>query len=323
MHMQPRIIFMGTSTFAIPALKELIRRKNKYRIIAVYTQPDKAQNRGLKMNCCPVKNFLKNKGLKIKEPEKINSKKELEKFQKLKPDLVIVAAYGKFIPKDFLSIPQFGFINIHPSLLPEYRGPSPIQTAILHQNSKTGTTIIKLNEEMDAGDILTQKEVPIDPKDDFPSLSQKLAEKSAKLLIETLPRYLNGSLKPKPQNNNQATYTKIINKKDGLINFQKETAAQILAKFKAFKPWPNTYFYYKSKKNNELKIDLISISINDLITKEKAGIVQLDKKISKYPFITTKKGIVIIKKIKPAGKSIMRSLEFINGRPDFIESRIQ
>ena len=198
---------MGTPDFAVPSLKAL--HEAGYEIPLVITQPDKPAGRGKKITPPPVKVLAKNLGIPIYQPEKVKGNEELiEKLKEISPDLIVVAAYGKILPDEILNLPKFGCINIHASLLPEYRGASPIQSALLDGKEKTGVTIMLISPELDAGDIISQREVPIEKSDNAQTLHDKLAQVGAELLIETIPLYVSGELKPVPQNNSKATYCK-------------------------------------------------------------------------------------------------------------------
>lgn len=245
----PKIIFIGTSQFAVQALENLI--KNKYNIIKVITKPITLES---------------------------------EKISKLAPDLIIVAAYGKIIPSDILSIPRFGCLNLHPSLLPKYRGPSPIQTAILNGDETTGLTIILMDEKIDHGPIIAQKKMKISPEDNYQSLEKKLAQLAADFLIEILPQYFQGKIKTKPQNESKASYTKILTRQDGQIDWQ-QSAVQIARQVRAFYPWPGAWTEF-----NGLRVKIL---------KAKA----VDKKL-------------LLEIVQPAGKKPMTGQEFFRGHPN-------
>ncbi|MBU1292214.1 methionyl-tRNA formyltransferase [Patescibacteria group bacterium] len=248
-----KIIFIGTSSFALPALENLIQ---EYQILAVVTAPDRPTP-------SPVKEIALKYNLDILQPEKISDIKE--EMTKLKPDLFIVASYGQIIPKDILEIPKKNSLNLHPSLLPKYRGPSPIQTAILNGDKTTGLTIIQMNEKMDAGPIIAQKETKINPDDTFQSLETRLAEEIADLIIIILPRYFKNKIKPQIQDESQVSYTKILTRDDGRINLD-ENPQEIEKKVRAFYPWPGTWTEINNQrvkilkvkiKNNKISLELV------------------------------------------------------------------
>jgi len=255
------IIFIGTSSFAITTLEELI--ENGYEILAVITAPDKPVGRKQELTPSPIKEIALKYNLLTFQPEKIS---EVEKeISQLKPDLIITSSYGQIIPKNILDIPKKESLNLHPSLLPKYRGPSPIQTAILNGEKVTGITIIKMDEKMDHGPIIAQQETNINPDDTYESLEDKLSEEITKLLIEILPRYFKNKIQPEIQDESRATYTKILTRDDGKIDL-KENAEEIERKVRAFSPWPGTWTEINNQrvkilkvkiKNNFLSLELI------------------------------------------------------------------
>lgn len=238
-----RCIFMGTPEFAIPALEVLL--VNNINLVGVITETDKPVGRKLALTPPAIKKVAEDFGLQVYQPE---CKADIELLvQELQPDYIVVVAYGKILTKKVLDFPDYGVINIHPSLLPKYRGPSPIQYALLNGDKKTGISIMKLTEKMDEGPIIAQKEFPIKEDDNYEILSEKLSIESAKFLVHTLPLYLSNQLKPVEQDPNLASYSKIIKKEDGLIDW-KEPSNEILNKIRAYYPWPKAYGYIDGKR---------------------------------------------------------------------------
>lgn len=237
-----KYIFFGNPEFSAIILKTLF--SSNYEITAVITNPDAPVGRKQILTPPPVKILAEKCGINILQPKTLtNYQLPITNYQL---DLAIVAAYGKIIPKNILDIPRYGTINVHPSLLPKYRGASPIQNAILNGNKKTGITIMKIDEEMDHGPIFAQEELPIADSDTYESLSQKLALMGAELLIKTIPDYISGKIKPVEQKHSEATYTKIIKKEDGKINWSK-SAAEIERMIRAFYPWPAAWAIWNGK----------------------------------------------------------------------------
>ncbi len=272
-----KIIFIGTSSFAITTLEELI--ENNYEILAVITAPDKPVGRKQEVIPSPVKEIALKYNLLILQPKKIA---EIEKkIHELKPDLILVSSYGQMIPKSILDIPKKKSLNLHPSLLPKYRGASPIQTAILNGEKTTGITIMKIDEKMDHGPIIAQQETDIKPDDTYESLESRLSEEITKLLIEILPRYFKNKIKPKIQDEDNATYTKILTRDDGRIDL-KENVQKIERKVRAFYPWPGTW----TEINNQ-RIKILKVKIKD--------------------------GFLFLELIQPAGKKPMTGEEFFRG----------
>ena len=245
-----KIIFLGTPEFGAIILEKLI--KSGHKPFLVITQTDEPVGRKQVITRPPVKVLAEKYNIPVAQPEKIAD--FTSDIKNLKPDLGIIAAYGQILPKDILAIPQYGFLNVHPSLLPRHRGSSPIQYTILSGDQKAGVTIIRISEEVDAGPILAQKEIEISQKETFSSLHDKLAELGAELLIESIPKLLTGKLPPLPQDETKATYTKILKKDDGKIDWQKP-AKEIDRQVRALNPWPGTYAIYKGKRLKILKAE--------------------------------------------------------------------
>ena len=236
------------------------------------------------------------------------------KIENLEPNLIILSAYGQIIPKEILKIPKYGCLNIHPSLLPKYRGPSPIQTAILNGDEKTGVTIFIMDEKIDHGPIVAQKELEI-KNYNFKTLSKKLANLGADLLIEILPKYLAGEMKPIPQDDSKATYTKIIKKEDGKINWQK-SAEEIERMTRAFTLWPGTYTYINLKKPKMLKI--IKVKVFKIDHQKTPGTIFLTEK--KELAVACAQNALILKEVQLEGKRKMSGRDFLNGHPEIINS---
>ncbi|OGD67878.1 methionyl-tRNA formyltransferase [Candidatus Berkelbacteria bacterium RIFCSPHIGHO2_12_FULL_36_9] len=254
---------MGTPEFAAIILKRLIN--SPFKPYLVITEPDKPSGRGKTLTPPAVKILAKQENIETWQPKYISQ--IANRLSELMPDLFIVAAYGQIIPKDILNAAQFGGINVHPSLLPKYRGSTPIQSAILNGDKITGITIMKMDEKMDHGPILTQREVEVPNDFSFPDLNTGLAKKGASQLIGTIPLYLSKSVRGRSQNNENATYTKKIIKRDGLINWR-EKSKIIDRKIRAYYPWPGAHTIINGKKikicqshleNDKLIIDRVQL----------------------------------------------------------------
>ena len=259
-------IFFGTPRFAQIVLEKLI--DSPYKPSLVITAPDAKVGRGQKLAPSPVKQTAHACGIEILQPKKLSEKNLKSNFSQenlleasisnLKFDLAILVAYGKIIPSYILSLPKYGFVNVHPSLLPQYRGPSPIQSVILTGEEKTGVTIIKLDEEVDHGPILTKKKITISPDDTHASLIESLGKIGADLLLHTLPKYLEGTIKPKSQNHRMATFTKHITKLDGFIGLANLPYPEKLDRMiRAYYPWPTVWTKVDGKIIKFLPGDLI------------------------------------------------------------------
>lgn len=233
-----KIVFMGTPDFSVPVLKQIL--KDGYEVIGVVTQPDRPVGRKRVLTPPPVKVEAVNQGIPVFQPEKIRVQEELDKILALEPDLIVTAAFGQILPKALLEAPKYGCINVHASLLPELRGGAPIHYSIIQGKEKTGITIMYMAEKLDAGDILTQVEVPITQTDTVGTLHDKLSEAGSKLLSETLPKLLNGQLEPVKQNDEEATFAANIKREQELIDWTK-SGEDIYNQIRGLNPWPIAY----------------------------------------------------------------------------------
>ncbi|RLQ95791.1 methionyl-tRNA formyltransferase [Falsibacillus albus] len=233
-----KIVFMGTPDFSVPVLQQILN--DGYELIGVVTQPDRPVGRKKVMTPPPVKAEAEKHGIPVYQPEKIKQQSEMEKIIELKPDLIVTAAFGQILPKELLDAPKYGCINVHASLLPELRGGAPIHYSILQGKKKTGITIMYMVEKLDAGDILTQVEVPIEENDNVGSLHDKLSEAGAKLLSETLPELLEGKLESIPQDDSKATFASNIKREQEKIDWTK-TGEEIYNHIRGLNPWPVAY----------------------------------------------------------------------------------
>lgn len=229
------LIFAGTPEFALPSLKMLIEAG--HTLDAVFTQPDRPAGRGRKLTASPVKVTAEHHGIAVYQPEHLKDDSWLEVIKNIQPDAIIVAAYGLILPQSWLELPRFGCINIHPSLLPNWRGATPIQTAILNGDTVTGVSIMQLELAMDSGPILFQEEIALDHNINSGELHDLLANKGAICLLKTLDALSNNSISATPQEHSRATYCKKIVKADGLINWS-QTATEIHNQIRGLNPWP-------------------------------------------------------------------------------------
>src|SRR3989338_1672588 len=345
MNSQFKIAFFGTSDFAVPILKALF--KNGYNITAVVTTPNEPIGRKQTLTPPPIKLVAQELGLTVLQPpslkiDKFKTYLEIKNLE-LEIDLGIVASYGKIIPSQYLEMPRYGFLNIHPSLLPKYRGPSPIQTTIMKGDKKTGVTIIKLDEKVDHGPVLARREFSILPTpravckafgDAWPKqllrlqrpgnfqfsnqkeLERELAKLGAELLIEILPQYIIGKIEAKPQEHEKATFTKLLTREDGRIDWNK-TAEEIYNQILALHPEPGTWTIWQDKILN-------IIEVNHIEVKPQYGshglgeVVRVNNEIA----VTTKKCYLILKQIQLEGGKEMGAKAFLNGHPDFLGSKL-
>ncbi len=235
-----RIVFMGTAEFALPTLRRLV--DSEHEVAAVYTQPDRPAGRGRHLAPPPVKEVALEYGLPVLQPARVSTPEATEELAALRPDLIVAAAYGQILKERVLQVPPRGIINIHPSLLPRHRGAAPVTAAILAGDTETGVTIMLMVLALDEGPILSQRRLPIGPHDTGGTLTERLAEVGADLLMETLPGYLEGTIKPQPQDPSQATYVSMVHKEDGLIDWTLP-AVEIWRRVRAYNPWPYAFTY--------------------------------------------------------------------------------
>ena len=255
--MSYKIVFMGTPEFSVPSLDAII--KNKFNIVQVYTQPPKKSKRGQKINPSPVEEFSKKNKLNCRSPLNLNTDEEYEIFKKLSSDIVIVVAYGKIIPKKFLKIPKFGFINIHASLLPKWRGAAPIQRSIMNMDKKIGISIMKIEEKLDSGPVLISKEFILEKNATYGEIEKKLSLEGSNLLIESLKIIFAEDQKFIAQDHSKATYAKKIDKSETKIDW-KDEANKVLAHIHALSPSPGAWFEFKKERFKVLKAKVSSES---------------------------------------------------------------
>ncbi|HEY4692342.1 MAG TPA: methionyl-tRNA formyltransferase [Bellilinea sp.] len=295
-----RTVFMGSPEFARSILKGLI---GEYNLVGVVTQPDRPAGRGKVLTPPPVKVLAQEAGLAVMQPERLRRPEAFDQLAAWQPELIVVAAFGQILRQNVLDLSKWGCINVHASLLPRWRGAAPIQTAILHGDSHTGVTIMKMDAGIDTGGILAQRSIAIDPLDNAASLTLKLADIGATLLLETLPGYLAGAIQPAAQDESLATYAPMIKKEDGLLDFS-QPAELLHHKVRAYNPWPGTSFVWDGQ---TLKVLRSSVSDSDKIQAGQRGIIH------GMPAVGTTQGALILEEIQPAGKKPMPGKVFLNG----------
>lgn len=296
----PRIVFMGSPEFAVPALKALAA---SYPLVGVVTQPDRPANRSGALKPPAVKVASLDLGIPIIQPEKIRAPEAMDQLRAWAPDLIVVAAFGQILRPDLLNLPRFGCINIHGSLLPRWRGAAPVQAAILAGDNETGITIMKMDPGIDTGPLLGQRRVPISSDDSTGTLTEKLTLTGAELLLETLPAYISGSLIPQPQPGAGVTYAPILKKEDGHLDFN-QPAAALERRVRAMNPWPGAFFEWKGVPLKVLHVRIIS---------ETNPIPGIHLIVDGYPALGTTQGILILEEVQPAGKKPMRGKAFLTG----------
>lgn len=240
-----RLIFCGTPQFAVSTLKHLLARSD-FEVIAVITQPDRPRGRGQQVSISPVKEVALAANLPVHQPEKIRAPEVQQLLETLSSDVIIIIAYGQIIPARFLSIPKHGWINLHASLLPKYRGAAPINWAIANGETRTGLTTMRIDAGMDTGDILLQREMEIGPNETAPELAARMSEAGAPLMEETLRSLVAGTIAPRPQNHADATMAPIFKKEDGRIDWNR-AAPEIYNRMRGFTPWPGAYTTFRGQ----------------------------------------------------------------------------
>tara|TARA_B100000809_G_scaffold200334_1_gene200577 strand:+ start:58 stop:981 length:924 start_codon:yes stop_codon:yes gene_type:complete len=249
-----KIVFMGTSNFSVPILKSLYQ--NGYPIVTIYTQPPQKSMRGQKVNKSPIQKMAENLCIECRTPDSLKENNEEYNFLKLlNPDLVIVVAYGQLIPKNYLSLSKHGFINIHASLLPKWRGAAPIQRSIMNLDKETGVSIMKIVEKLDAGPVMMQEKINVTSEMNAEDLSNKLSDLSSKLILECIDEIEGGKAKFIDQDEQKATYAKKINKEEGKINWD-NSAENILAQINSLLPNPGAWFSFMGERYKILKASI-------------------------------------------------------------------
>jgi methionyl-tRNA formyltransferase len=305
------IVFMGTPEFAVPVLDALTRTTHK--IVGVYTRPDQPAGRGKQLRTSPVKRLAEKRGLPVFEPPTLRKLEFIAPLRELAPDVIIVAAYGLILPPDVLTIPPRGCVNTHASLLPRYRGAAPIVATILAGDQETGVTLMKMDAGLDTGGILAQRAIPIADNDTTGTLTPKLADLAAALMIETLPQILGGEIVPQPQDDSRATLCKTIRKEAGLIDWTLP-AIEIERRVRAFNPWPSAFAFWN---NTQLKI-LHAQAAPAKIPGEPGRVTMADDDIT----VVTGEGALILQEVQLAGKRAMSARDFARGQREFVGTKL-
>ena len=326
-----KIIFMGTPDFARDSLEAIYNAGHE--ILSVITVPDRPKGRGMKLVYSEVKEYALSKNLKVFQPDKLRENTQIiEQIKDMNPDIICVVAYGRILPKEILDIPKYGCINVHPSLLPKYRGSAPIQWAILNGDEKTGVTTMYLDEEMDSGDIIIQEEVTIGKNETSGELWDRLSKIGAKLLVKTLEQIENGTA-PRKKQGNKFTIAPMINKEIAKIDWENKTAKEIKNLVRGLNPIMGAYSTLNERKIKFWKVD--TISIDKFIEKfsefknyeyrfteiEPGTILYIDKKEGIY--IMTKKEILIVLEMQGENAKRMTAPEFLRGNKIEVISKFE
>ena len=303
---------MGTPKFGAIILERLA--DSQYRPILVVTETDKPVGRKKVLTPPSVKVVAEKYEIPVLQPEKIrNSESEI---RNLEPDLIIVAAYGKILPEEILEIPKYGCLNVHPSLLPRWRGPSPVQFAILNGDTDSGVTIMKIAEKVDAGAVLIQKELKLEGNETYDVLHDKLGEMGGDLLIEIIPEWITGEINPQLQDESEATYTRILKKEDGRIEWKKP-AEEIERKIRAFDSWPGAFTFWE-KSGKLIRIKILKARVLNRADSKTYSIGKTLVAGQNELCVQTGKGFLIIERLQLEGKKEIDSEDLLRGYSDFI-----
>lgn len=318
--MSLRIVFLGTSEFALPALDRLA--DSDYEVVGVYTQPDRPAGRGRREMPSPVKQSAVRSGLSVFQPPRISAPESVETLKALKPDIMVAAAYGQILRQNVLDIPPRGVLNIHPSLLPRYRGASPVAAAILAGDDETGVTIMLMVLALDEGPVLSQRRAPIDSHDTTGTLTERLAREGADLLMQTLPAYVDGSLQPQAQDASLASYVSTVKKEDGLIDWSLP-AVEIWRRVRAYNPWPGAFTHLNGSvlriheawpvlgAGSELPGTIVAMPVDVEGVAPAAGFA-----------VQTGQGLLAVLRVQREGRRAMSAKEFIRGERGLIGRRL-
>ena len=310
-----RIVFMGTPDFAVPAFQSLL--DSQCPVVAVCTQPDRPAGRGRGVTASPVKQLAVSRGIQVLQPATLKDPATIEQLKSLAPDAIVVVAYGQLLPRSILDIPRYGCLNIHPSLLPRHRGASPIPWAILEGDEVTGVSIMLMDTGMDTGPVLAQEQEHILQSDTTPTLSGRLASLAARLLTDTLSRWFSGSIPPQPQDNARATYSRIIQKEDGEIPWERP-ATEISRRIRAFLPWPACYTWYEGKMLKVLKA--LPLAGRPGCVPGRVVPMSPDQVDSSDIGVETGDGVLALQVVQIEGKKEMPASVFARGARGFVGS---
>jgi methionyl-tRNA formyltransferase len=307
---KPKIVLWGTPSLAVAIADNIL---NWTKIVAIITTPDTPQGRKKILTPSPLKIFAQEHQIPVFSPDKINTDKTVELLKNLKTDIWLVIAYGKIIPQAILDIMPNKVLNIHPSLLPQYRGPSPIQASLRNGDTKTAVSLMQLDHLMDHGPIIAQEEIDISPTDTYIELEQKIIDTSTKILKEVLPKFITGHISPQTQDDKQASIVSMVQKQDGQINWQTHTSQDIINLYRAYIIWPQVYTYLNTGK----KVIFEQIELEPINTHSKlqAGHWQFDNTQNRI-IIGTNNGNIAITKLKIEGKNSSDAKSFANGYKD-------
>ncbi|MBS3783383.1 MAG: methionyl-tRNA formyltransferase [Anaerolineae bacterium] len=306
-----RIVFMGTPRFAVPTLEALT---DAHHVVGVVTQPDRPAGRGRELRRSPVKEAALEHDLPLFQPRTIRTPEALAQLAEWSSDVIVVAAFGQILSQEVLELPPYGCLNVHASLLPRWRGAAPVAAAILAGDEVTGVTIMKMDAGLDTGPVLAQREEPIRPDDTRATLTERLSYVGAELLAETLPSYLAGKLRPRPQADEQATLADQLRKGDGRLDWSRK-AVELDRKVRAFTPWPGTFTFWRDRRLKVLRVSPLPDWAGDAAP---GTVVEVDEGAA----VATSEGALRLEEVQLAGKRAMSMSPFLRGRREFVGSRL-
>lgn len=311
------IVFFGTPAFSCPFLQAIIDDPG-VQVVGVVTQPDKPVGRGNILTASPIKMLAQKNNIKVISPESLKRDPDaIQLLKELKADAFVVVAYGKLLPTEVLQIPKLGVMNVHPSLLPRHRGPSPMQWAIKEGDAQTGVSIMLLDEGMDTGPILASETITIDPNETYSTLEMKVQALGSRLLLETLYRHAVGEIVPKPQDDTGATLTGLLEREDGHVNWS-EPIAVIERKFRAYSVWPGLWSVWRSHGGSQTRIKLLRLRpITNSVTDAAHGAIS---NVQDHLLVDASDGKFEILELQAEGGSAMSSQAFLAGHPDIVGS---
>jgi methionyl-tRNA formyltransferase len=301
---------MGTPDFGVPVLESLSR--SRHDVVAVYTRPDRPAGRGKRSLPSLVKQAAIAAGIPVLEPLSLKGDESVHDLRALRPDLVVVAAFAYLLPREMLSVPPRGCLNVHPSLLPRYRGPSPVATALLNGDSETGVSIMLMDDGLDTGPVLSQERVPIDDGQTTGSLTMALAAHGARLLLSTIDSWMEGRVSPWPQPENEATHSVKITSHDGAVDWSLP-AGHLARQVRAYHPWPGSYTKWKGARLKIHRAEAVPMSPeapSGTVVERQPGVVG----------VATGEGLLALERVQLEGRREMSVDEFVRGHRDFMGS---
>jgi methionyl-tRNA formyltransferase len=304
-----RTVFMGSPPFAVPSLRAL---SGRYQVVGVITQPDRPAGRGRSLKPSAIKSWSLEEGLPIAQPNRLKNPDVLEQLRSWEPELIVVVAYGQILPPEVLELPEWGCLNVHASLLPRWRGAAPVQAAILHGDSESGITIMKMDQGLDTGPILSQQRIPILPDEMGGQLTSRLSTLGSELLLDTIPKYIAGNIHLSEQDQSKATLAPMLKKEDGLLDFYKPAEA-LARQVRAFEPWPGSFLTWDGRRIVIRKAHAIPGDYP-----QPGQVIRVDM----FTAVTTGIGFLVLEVIQPAGRKQMSAEAFVRGAKGFLGTNL-